>query len=111
MQELVEWTNKTLKDRFYHPLIVIGIFVVNFLAIHPFQDGNGRLFRAITNLLLLKAGYKYIPYSSMESIIEDNKEAYYRALRQTQMTLNNNPGYTPWFAGNICENNGGFDFI
>ncbi len=96
MQELVEWTNKTLKDRFYHPLIVIGIFVVNFLAIHPFQDGNGRLSRAITNLLLLKAGYKYIPYSSMESIIEDNKEAYYRALRQTQMTLNNNPDYNPW---------------
>ncbi len=96
MQELVEWTNKNLKDRFYHPLIVIGIFVVNFLAIHPFQDGNGRLSRAITNLLLLIAGYKYIPYSSMESIIEDNKEAYYRALRQTQMTLNNNPDYTPW---------------
>ena len=96
MQELIEWTNKNLADRFYHPLIVIGVFVVNFLAIHPFQDGNGRLSRALTNLLLLKSGYLYIPYSSTESIIEDNKEAYYRALRQTQTTLNSEPNYEPW---------------
>lgn len=92
MQELIDWTNKNLFDGFYHPLIVIGIFVVNFLAIHPFQDGNGRLSRALTNLLLLKSGYLYIPYSSTESIVEDNKEAYYRALRQTQTTLQ----YEPW---------------
>jgi len=96
MQELVDWTNKNLVDRFYHPLIIIGVFVVNFLAIHPFQDGNGRLSRALTNLLLLKSGYLYIPYSSTESVIEDNKEAYYRALRQTQMTLNKEPDYEPW---------------
>lgn len=96
MQEVVEWTNKNLADRFYHPLIVIGVFVVNFLAIHPFQDGNGRLSRALTNLLLLKSGYLYIPYSSTESIVEDNKEAYYRALRQTQTTLKTEPNYEPW---------------
>lgn len=96
MQELIEWTNKNLADRFYHPLIVIGVFVVNFLAIHPFQDGNGRLSRALTNLLLLKSGYAYVPYSSTESIIEDNKEGYYRALRQTQTTLNSEPNYEPW---------------
>lgn len=96
MQELIEWTNKNLADRFYHPLIVIGVFVVNFLAIHPFQDGNGRLSRALTNLLLLKSGYAYVPYSSTESIIEDNKEAYYRALRQTQTTLNSEQNYEPW---------------
>lgn len=98
MQELIDWTNKNLLDRYYHPLIVIGIFVVNFLAIHPFQDGNGRLSRALTNLLLLKSGYAYVPYSSTESIIEDNKEAYYRALRQTQTTLNTlkEPNYEPW---------------
>ena len=96
MQELIEWTNKNLADRFYHPLIVIGVFVVNFLAIHPFQDGNGRLSRALTNLLLLKSGYLYIPYSSTESIVEDNKEAYYRALRQTQTTLKTGSNYEPW---------------
>ena len=96
MQELIEWTNKNLTERYYHPLIVIGIFVVNFLAIHPFQDGNGRLSRALTNLLLLKSGYLYIPYSSTESIVEDNKEAYYRALRETQVSLKNIPNYEPW---------------
>ena len=96
MQELIEWTNKNLADRFYHPLIVIGVFVVNFLAIHPFQDGNGRLSRALTNLLLLKSGYAYIPYSSTEAIIEDNKEGYYRALRQTQTSLNSCPNYESW---------------
>lgn len=96
MQELVDWTNRNLSDKFYHPLIVIGIFIVNFLAIHPFQDGNGRLSRALTNLLLLKSGYVYVPFSSTESIIEDNKEGYYRALRQTQTTLNKVPDYEPW---------------
>lgn len=97
MEELVNWTRKNLDDRFFHPLIVIGVFIVNFLAIHPFEDGNGRLSRAITCLLLLKTGYHYMQYSSLESVIEDNKEGYYRALRQTQMTLNGEtPYYEPW---------------
>lgn len=97
MEELVEWTRKNLDDRFHHPLIVIGVFVVNFLAIHPFQDGNGRLSRALTSLLLLKTGYAYASYSSMEAIIEDNKEGYYRALRQTQITLNKDTfDYEAW---------------
>lgn len=97
MEELVIWTKKNLDDRFYHPLIIIAIFVVVFLAIHPFEDGNGRLSRALTCLLLLKAGYNYTPYSSMESVIEDNKEGYYRALRQTQTTLKTEkPNFEPW---------------
>lgn len=97
MEELVNWTRKNLEDRYYHPLIVIGIFIVNFLAIHPFEDGNGRLSRAITCLLLLKSGYNYMQYSSLEAVIEDNKEGYYRALRQTQTTLKNDiPDYEPW---------------
>lgn len=97
MELLVEWTRKNIADRYYHPLIVIGLFVVNFLAIHPFEDGNGRLSRAITCLLLLKAGYNYMQYSSLEAVIEDNKDGYYRALRQTQTTLKNDvPNYEPW---------------
>ncbi|MDD3437426.1 MAG: Fic family protein [Candidatus Gastranaerophilales bacterium] len=97
MEELIEWARKNIEDRFHHPLIVIGIFIVNFLAIHPFQDGNGRLSRALTSLLLLKTGYTYASYSSMEAIIEDNKESYYRTLRQTQITLNkDNPEYEAW---------------
>jgi Fic family protein len=70
-----------------HPLILIGIFIVHFLAIHPFQDGNGRLSRVITTLLLMQFGYVYTPYSSLESIIEKNKENYYLSLRKTQATL------------------------
>lgn len=97
MEELINWTRKNLEDRYYHPLIIIGIFIVNFLAIHPFEDGNGRLSRAITCLLLLKAGYNYMQYSSLEAVIEDNKEGYYRALRQTQTTLKSEqPEYEPW---------------
>ena len=63
---------------------MISIFTVVFLEIHPFQDGDGRLSRVLTTLLLLRAGYAYVPYSSLESVVERNKERYYLALRQTQ---------------------------
>lgn len=80
-----------------HPLLVVAIFVVTFLEIHPFQDGNGRLSRVLTTLLLLKAGYAHVPFSSLESVIERNKEAYYLALRQTQGTLRTEaPNWQPW---------------
>jgi Fic family protein len=87
MTEIVNWTADRLISPMIHPLLTIGVFVVTFLAIHPFQDGNGRLSRILTTLLLLKAGYGYVPYSSLESIIEESKEGYYLALRQTQGTL------------------------
>jgi len=61
---------------------------VQFLQIHPFQDGNGRLSRILTNLLLLKEGYLHVPYISHEKIIEDNKPDYYLALRNSQKTFN-----------------------
>ncbi len=97
MQELVSWTREALTDNAWHPLIVIGLFIVVFLEIHPFQDGNGRLSRALTTLLLLKAGYTYAPYSSLESVVEQHKEEYYLALRRTQGTLKNeNPNFDPW---------------
>ena len=73
------------------------MFIVTFLQIHPFQDGNGRLSRILTTLLLLKAGYAYVPYSSLESAIEHSKEAYYLALRQTQQSLRSEaPNWQPW---------------
>ena len=97
MEALVKWARETLEDKSLHPLIVVGVFVVTFLAIHPFQDGNGRLSRVLTSLLLLKAGYSYIPFSSMESVIEKNKEAYYLNLRRTQSTLDEEkPDWLPW---------------
>ena len=87
MQELMEWTEAAFEEKKYHPLLLIGHFVIEFLKIHPFQDGNGRLSRILTNLLLLKEGYAFIPYVSHEKLIEDNKNEYYMALRQSQTTF------------------------
>ena len=87
MEELASWTQEQLERRTLHPLLVIGVFIVTFLAIHPFQDGNGRLSRLLTTLLLLKSGYSYVPYSSLESFIERSKKSYYLALQRTQKTL------------------------
>jgi len=97
MDELVEWTDNALTEQTLHPLLITAIFTVVFLEIHPFQDGNGRLSRILTTLLLLKAGYAYVPYSSLESVIEQNKEGYYLALRQTQGTIRTEtPDWQPW---------------
>jgi Fic family protein len=90
MAELVTTTVAALGDHALHPLVAIGRFIVDFLAIHPFQDGNGRLARAITTLLLLRAGYDYVPYSSLERVIEDNKAQYYVALRDSQLAMRTN---------------------
>jgi len=87
MHELVAWTKRELEGNSHHPLLVAAVFVVRFLAIHPFQDGNGRLARVLTNLLLLRAGYTYMSYSSLERVVEENREQYYRALRSAQGTL------------------------
>ena len=87
MERLVKWLNETIENKTLHPLLIVAVFAVCFLAIHPFQDGNGRLSRILTTLLLLRFGYEYAPYSSLESVIEDNKDLYYKALRQTQRTL------------------------
>ncbi len=97
MAELVTWFNAERSAARLHPLLLIGIWVVVFLEIHPFQDGNGRLSRVLTTLLLLQAGYAYVPYSSLESVIEQSKEAYYLALRQTQGTIRTaKPNWQPW---------------
>ncbi len=97
MTELVTWFNEERDAKRVHPLLLIGIWVVVFLEIHPFQDGNGRLSRVLTTLLLLQAGYAYVPFSSLESVIEQSKEAYYLALRQTQGTIRTKaPNWQPW---------------
>jgi len=97
MADLVEWTKQALDEKTLHPIFVIAIFTVVFLAIHPFQDGNGRLSRVLTTLLLLRAGYTYTSFSSLESIVEQSKESYYLALRQTQGTIYSKaPNWQPW---------------
>lgn len=97
MEELVAWAVKAIDEEAFHPLLIVSVFIVVFLAIHPFQDGNGRLSRVLTTLLLLRAGYDYVPYASLESVIEENKDLYYKALRRTQTTLKGkSPDWEPW---------------
>ena len=97
MTELVTWFAQELEEKRLHPLLVIAVFTVVFLAIHPFQDGNGRLSRILTTLMLLRAGYAYVAYSSLESVIEQSKDTYYLALRRTQKTTRSKkPDWQPW---------------
>ncbi|MDW5315894.1 Fic family protein [Rhizobium sp. PL01] len=97
MKELIAWLDEQGREKRLHPLLVVAIFVVVFLEIHPFQDGNGRLSRILTTLLLLRGGYAYVPYSSLESIIEQSKESYYISLRRTQGTIRSaEPDWNPW---------------
>lgn len=97
MEDLVAWTRKAIEEESLHPLLITAVFIVVFLAIHPFQDGNGRLSRILTTLLLLRAGYGYVPYASLERVIEENKDLYYKAFRRTQTTFKSDaPDWEPW---------------
>ncbi len=84
MNNLIEWTNEHITSKSIHPLVIIGLFIYEFLSIHPFQDGNGRLSRLLTNLLLLKNDYLFIQYVSFENLIEQKKKTYYEALMDGQ---------------------------
>ncbi len=107
MLEALEWTNEQLETKSIHPLLVIANFIFEFLAIHPFKDGNGRLSRALTNLLLLKSGYSYAPYISLDEIIEETKAEYYLALRATQKNHKtdheNIASWVEYFLGALLE--------
>lgn len=96
METLLSWHAKEEADPTLHPLLRIAIFNVAFLAVHPFQDGNGRLSRVLTNLMLLRTGYAHASYASLESVIEHNKEAYYLALRRTQTSFRGKADWEPW---------------
>src|SRR3984885_1765408 len=97
MADLIAWLGEARDLKRLHPLLILAVFIVTFLEIHPFQDGNGRLSRILTTLLLLQAGYAYVPYSSLENVIENNKEAYYLAFRRTQNTLHSEKtDWQPW---------------
>jgi Fic family protein len=97
MNDVLYWLNEELKRKETHPLILIANFIFEFLAVHPFRDGNGRLSRALTTLLLLKTGYTYVPYVSLDEIIEERKIDYYLALRKTQSRhKTKNEDIAPW---------------
>ncbi|WP_158861606.1 Fic family protein [Lunatibacter salilacus] len=84
MEALLFWTDGRLREQDLHPLLTVSAFVYEFLSIHPYQDGNGRLSRLVTTLLLLKLGYGFVQYVSFEHVVESKKEAYYRALMDGQ---------------------------
>jgi Fic family protein len=92
MRSLLEWYHSNNQA---HPLIKCAVFVYEFLSIHPFQDGNGRLSRLLATLLLMKNGFTWIQYISFEHEIENRKTEYYAVLRACQ---NNRPHeeVTPW---------------
>jgi Fic family protein len=97
MAGLLDWLKNARELGRIHPLLIVAVFIVNFLKIHPFQDGNGRMSRILTTLLLLQAGYVYVPYSSLESVIENSNDGYYLALRETQKTIHEEaPNWQPW---------------
>jgi Fic family protein len=84
MGELIEWCNEKLANTEMNPLIVIATFVYEFLSIHPFHDGNGRLSRLLTTLLLVRSEYYFVQYVSFEHIIEERKKEYYQILMECQ---------------------------
>ncbi|HEY9584515.1 MAG TPA: Fic family protein [Candidatus Paceibacterota bacterium] len=97
MQELVDWTADALEKNRFHQLLIIANFIVEFLKIHPFEDGNGRLSRVLTNLLLLRSGYQFVQYVSHEQIVERRKDEYYIALRKSQETFKTDHNtISPW---------------
>ena len=94
MEQLVTTLQDNLQKGELHPLLINADFTLRFLAIHPFKDGNGRLSRILTNLLLLHAGYDYVQYSSLERVVEANKDRYYSSLRATQTAIKKGDGDT-----------------
>lgn len=86
MQELVDWYDWAVASHAKHPLLLIANFIFEYLAIHPFQDGNGRTSRLLSNLMLLQQGYDFASVVSHEKLIEANKADYYLALNKTQKT-------------------------
>lgn len=97
MRDLVEWAGQAYADKKLHPLLITAIVIFDFLAIHPFQDGTGRISRVPITYPFLREGYHYVSYSSLETVVGQSKEGYYLALRQTQGTLKTeNPVWQPW---------------
>jgi Fic family protein len=97
MNDLIEWYKERQEKKDLHPLVIIANFIFEFLAIHPFIDGNGRLSRVLTNLMMLQYGYLFVKYVSLEEIIEEKQDLYYLSLNKTQK--NHKTGkedITPW---------------
>ena len=98
MREIVGWINQNFNNPQFHPLLTIPVFVATFLAINPFDDGNGRLSRLLTLVLLRRAGYGYMSYSSLDRAVEQERDKYVREIRGALVSLDRSktPNYKPW---------------
>lgn len=97
MRDLIDWYRWASAEKFRHPLILVANFAFEYLAIHPFQDGNGRTSRLLTNLMLLQNGYAFTALVSHEKLIEASKAEYYLALNKTQKTWKSETeDVSPW---------------
>lgn len=97
MHELIDWYHWAITQKQKHPLILIANFIFEYLAIHPFQDGNGRTSRLLTNLMLLHHGYLFTRLVSHEQIVEHHKIDYYIALNKAQSTWKSaSEDMVPW---------------
>lgn len=107
MTKLLDYTIFALENKRFHLLLIIGNFIIEFLRVHPFEGGNGRLSRILTNLRLLKYGYGFMQYVSHEMIVENKKDLYYYALRSSQATFKTDKeSIWPWlifFLGAVEE--------
>lgn len=97
METLTRWLRSGLDGGEFHPLLVVAAYLLEFLAIRPFSDGNGRMSRLLTNLLLMRCGHAYLPYGSLDAAIGGRREEYYIALRRSQASRNlPRPDISPW---------------
>lgn len=91
------WLNKSLEDDSNHPLITIGIFIALILQVAPFKKGNQRLSRVLLMMLMIKEGYDYAPFASIEMVFQNHAQEYFEALQYTHQTIENGePDFTQW---------------
>lgn len=99
IRNLMNWLDKSLADESFHPLLVIALFCAIFLQIGPFERGNQKLMRLLVTLLMLRAGYDYAPYISIEQILQDRSAAYFNALAKVNANIaEGRADFQPWIA-------------
>ena len=97
IEDLCKNYNELVNNELCDLLVLIPIFILDFVSIHPFNDGNGRMSRLLTLLLLYKSGYIVGKYISIEKIVENTKESYYDTLEQSSVKWHNNKNDYSYF--------------
>ena len=95
MRELVDRYSQQMNSGKIAPLLLVALFALDFLCIHPFSDGNGRMARLLTILLLYNCDYRIVRYISLERIIEQTKESYYETLNKSDRGWHNDGSHDP----------------